>query len=174
MEVEIKKWEQHEKKQGRCTSVTSHTFASCLSRQVEWNLVMVVGFCFYNWNRDLLDTKVRLPLIWGWNQNYLFLLGRQFNDSFERASINSGSELASARPSHLPLKGSDQQWSDLSSRSTGGPTSKHVKVFKREIWSWVPARLDTKNYCAGEGQQQLKRNPTLYSVGWYVHWWMMN
>jgi hypothetical protein len=25
----------------------------------------------------------------------------------------------------------------------------------RKIWSWIPMGLKTKNYCAGEGQEQL-------------------
>jgi hypothetical protein len=30
--------------------------------------------------------------------------------------------------------------------------SKHVKVFRRIIWSWVPTGLEIKNYYAGEDQ----------------------
>jgi hypothetical protein len=39
----------------------------------------------------------------------------------------------------------------------GSPISKHVKVLERiKIWSWVLTGSETKNYCAGEGQQKFK------------------
>jgi hypothetical protein len=39
----------------------------------------------------------------------------------------------------------------------GGSISKHVEVLERKIRSWVPTGLETKNYCAGDGQQQFNR-----------------
>jgi hypothetical protein len=38
-----------------------------------------------------------------------------------------------------------------------------MSVKEQKYWSWVPTGLRTKNYCAGEGQQQFNR-PTVNSL----------
>jgi hypothetical protein len=54
--------------------------------------------------------------------------------------------------------GSDKYQSDPCSPWRGGPFSKHVKVLERtKVWSQVLTGLKTKNYCAGNGQQQFNR-----------------
>jgi hypothetical protein len=45
---------------------------------------------------------------------------------------------------------------NLSSRRRGGPISKHISSLRtHKYWSWVSAGPRIKNYCAGEGQQQI-------------------
>jgi hypothetical protein len=45
----------------------------------------------------------------------------------------------------------------------------HMSRREQKSWSWFPTGLETKNYCAGEGQQQFSRSanrPTFCNPGW--------